>query len=31
MRLALESAHRTLHNRLHQRGFYHEHMQPEEH
>jgi hypothetical protein len=25
MRLALESAHRTLHNRLHQRGYYHEH------
>jgi hypothetical protein len=25
MRLALEAAHRTLHNRLHQRGYYHEH------
>jgi hypothetical protein len=25
MRLVLESAHRTLHNRMHQRGTYHEH------
>ncbi|MCX6030150.1 MAG: CehA/McbA family metallohydrolase [Chloroflexi bacterium] len=25
MRLALESAHRTLHNRMHQQGYYHEH------
>ncbi len=25
MRLALESAHRTLHNRMHQQGHYHEH------
>ena len=27
MRLALESAHRTLHNRMHQQGHYHEHAQ----
>jgi hypothetical protein len=27
MRLALESAHRTLHNRMHQQGHYHEHVQ----
>jgi hypothetical protein len=26
MRLALESAHRTLHNRMHQQGHYHEHI-----
>jgi hypothetical protein len=26
--LALESAHRTLHNRLHQRGCYHDHTPP---
>jgi hypothetical protein len=25
MRLALESAQRTLHNRMHQQGYYHEH------
>ena len=25
MRLVLESAHRTLHNRMHQKGQYHEH------
>ncbi len=25
MRLALESAHRTLHNRMHQQGYFHEH------
>jgi hypothetical protein len=31
MRLALESAHRTLHNRLHQRGYYHEHTLGKEH
>jgi hypothetical protein len=31
MRLALESAHRTLHNRLHQRGYYHEHALEKEH
>jgi len=27
MRLALEAAHRTLHNRMHQQGHYHEHAQ----
>lgn len=26
MRLDLESAHRSLHNRMHQEGFYHEHV-----
>jgi hypothetical protein len=31
MRLELESAHRTLHNRLHQRGYYHEHTLAKEH
>jgi hypothetical protein len=31
MRLALESAHRGLHNRLHQQGFYHEHTPVQEH
>jgi hypothetical protein len=31
MRLALESAHRTLHNRLHQQGHYHEHTQAKGH
>jgi hypothetical protein len=31
MRLALESAHRALHNRLHQRGYYHEHTPVKEH
>jgi len=25
MRLVLESAHRTIHNRMHQRGHYHDH------
>ena len=29
MRLVLTSAHRTLHNRLHQAGVYHEHSHPE--
>jgi hypothetical protein len=31
MRLALESAHRALHNRLHQQGYYHEHTQANAH
>ncbi len=31
MRLTLESAHRTLHNRLHQRGYFHEHSLGKEH
>jgi hypothetical protein len=31
MRLVLESAHRSLHNRLHQAGQYHEHTQAKEH
>jgi hypothetical protein len=31
MRLVLESAHRTLHNRMHQQGNYHEHTQANEH
>jgi hypothetical protein len=31
MRLALESAHRALHNRMHQQGHYHEHIPPENH
>jgi hypothetical protein len=31
MRLELESAHRTLHNRLHQRGYYHDHTPVKEH
>ena len=31
MRLALVSAHRLLHNRLHQQGFYHEHTQLTQH
>jgi hypothetical protein len=31
MRLALTSAHRTLHNRLHQQGAYHEHTPANEH
>ena len=26
MRLELESAHRLLHNRLHQQGYYHQHL-----
>jgi hypothetical protein len=25
MRLTLESAHRSLHNRMHQQGYFHEH------
>jgi len=28
MRLVLESAHRTLHNRMHQEGHYHDHLRP---
>ena len=31
MRLVLEASHRSLHNRLHQQGHYHEHIQPNEH
>jgi hypothetical protein len=31
MRLVLESAHRTLHNRMHQAGHYHEHTPVTEH
>jgi len=31
MRLILESAHRTLHNRLHQQGYYHGHSQANDH
>jgi hypothetical protein len=31
MRLALTAAHRTLHNRLHQQGTYHEHTLANEH
>jgi hypothetical protein len=31
MRLALESAHRSLHNRLHQQGQYHEHTPTNDH
>jgi hypothetical protein len=31
MRLTLVSAHRQLHNRLHQQGYYHEHSLSEEH
>jgi hypothetical protein len=31
MRLALVSAHRLLHNRMHQQGFYHEHTQLTQH
>lgn len=31
MRLVLESAHRTLHNRLHRQGYYHEHALPTSH
>ena len=31
MRLVLESAHRSLHNRLHQAGQYHEHTQAKDH
>jgi hypothetical protein len=28
MRLVLTSAHRTLHNRMHQQGYYHQHPSP---
>jgi hypothetical protein len=31
MRLVLESAHRSLHNRMHQQGQYHEHTQRSAH
>jgi hypothetical protein len=31
MRLVLESAHRSLHNRMHQLGHYHEHTAAEDH
>jgi hypothetical protein len=31
MRLALQAAHRTLHNRMHQQGSYHEHTVPNNH
>jgi hypothetical protein len=31
MRLALESAHRALHNRMHHAGYYHDHTAPEDH
>jgi hypothetical protein len=31
MRLVLESAHRTLHNRMHQQGHYHDHTPVTEH
>jgi hypothetical protein len=31
MRLVLEAAHRSLHNRLHQAGHYHEHTQAKDH
>jgi hypothetical protein len=31
MRLALQAAHRTLHNRMHQQGSYHEHTAPSHH
>jgi len=31
MRLVLESAHRRLHNRMHQAGYYHDHTPPEDH
>ena len=31
MRLALESAYRSLHNRMHQRGFFHQHAPVNEH
>ena len=31
MRLTLESAHRTLHNRMHQQGHFHEHTPPTDH
>jgi hypothetical protein len=31
MRLVLEAAHRTLHNRMHQQGHFHGHTPPKEH
>ena len=31
MRLELESAHRTLHNRMHQAGYYHGHTPATDH
>jgi hypothetical protein len=31
MRLVLESAHRSLHNRMHQAGHYHEHTEVKDH
>ena len=31
MRLVLESAHRTLHNRMHQQGHYHNHTPVTDH
>ena len=31
MRLVLESAHRTLHNRMHQQGYYHDHTPTTDH
>jgi len=31
MRLVLESAHRALHNRMHQAGYYHEHTAVTDH
>jgi hypothetical protein len=31
MRLILESTHRTLHNRMHQQGYYHDHTQANNH
>ena len=31
MRMVLESAHRSVHNRLHEAGHYHEHTAPKDH
>jgi hypothetical protein len=31
MRLVLESAHRSLHNRMHQQGYYHDHTPTTDH
>jgi hypothetical protein len=31
MRLVLEASHRSLHNRLHQMGYYHDHTPPTDH
>jgi hypothetical protein len=31
MRLVLTAAHRSLHNRMHQQGHYHEHTVTEDH